>query len=72
MSEIHFRIADLRRTKQLTQAQLADIVGVSFQTISKWENGSAMPDITYLPALAEFFEVSVDQLLGLVPLPKEK
>lgn len=72
MSEIHFRIADLRRAKQLTQAQLADIVGVSFQTISKWENGSAMPDITYLPTLAEFFEVSVDQLLGLVPLPKEK
>ena len=71
MSEIHFRIADLRRAKRLTQGQLADVVGVSFQTISKWENGTAMPDVTYLPKLAEFFEVSVDQLLGLVPLPLE-
>jgi len=72
MNEMRLRIAELRRAKRLTQGQLAEIVGVSFQTISKWENGSAMPDITYLPVLAEFFEVSVDQLMGLVPLPNEE
>ena len=51
---------------------MADIVGVSFQTISKWENGGAMPDITYLPILAEYFDVSVDQLIGIVPLNEEE
>ena len=72
MNELRLRIADLRRAKGLTQGQLADIVGVSFQTISKWENGGAMPDITYLPVLAKYFDVSVDQLMGLVPLPNEE
>lgn len=68
---IKLRIAELRHKKKITQQELADIVGVSFQTISKWENGGAMPDITYLPILAEYFEVSVDQLIGLVPLNEE-
>ena len=71
MSNVRLRIADLRRKKHLSQQQLADVVGVSFQTISKWENGTAMPQITSLPVLAEFFDVSVDQLLGLVPLKEE-
>ncbi len=53
MRSIHLRIGDLRRRKGLTQQQLAEVAGVSFQTISKWENASAMPDITYLPVLAE-------------------
>lgn len=71
MRSIHLRIGDLRRRKGLTQQQLAEVAGVSFQTISKWENASAMPDITYLPVLAEYFEVSIDQLMGLVPLEGE-
>ena len=71
MAEVKLRIAELRRRKHLTQQQLADIVGVTFQTISKWENGTAMPDITFLPTLAEYFEVSVDQLMGLVPFSDE-
>lgn len=68
MKKVNLRIAELRHKKKITQQELADIVGVSFQTISKWENGGAMPDITYLPVLAEYFEVSVDQLMGIVPL----
>ena len=68
MKKINLRIAELRHKKKITQQELADIVGVSFQTISKWENGGAMPDITYLPILAEYFGVSVDQLMGIVPL----
>ena len=71
MKKINLRIAELRHKKKITQQELADIVGVSFQTISKWENGGAMPDITYLPVLAEYFEVSVDQLIGMVPLGEE-
>lgn len=71
MREIKLRIGELRRNKGITQQELAAVVGVSFQTISKWENGSAMPDITYLPVLAEYFKVSVDQLMGIVPLNEE-
>ena len=65
MANMRLRIAELRRKMHISQQQLAEVVGVSFQTISKWENGNAMPDITYLPVLAEYFEVSVDQLLGI-------
>ena len=71
MKNINLRIAELRHKKKITQQELADMVGVSFQTISKWENGGAMPDITHLPNLAEYFDVSVDQLIGMVPLNEE-
>lgn len=72
MSKISLRIADLRKTRHLTQQELADNIGVSFQTISKWETGMSMPDITMLPILAEYFQVSTDQLLGLKPLDGEE
>lgn len=66
------RIAELRKNRKLTQQDVADVVGVTFQTVSKWENGSTMPDIMMLPLLADYFQVTVDQLLGLVPLEGEK
>ncbi len=72
MGKINLRIAELRQSKKITQKELAQIVGVSFQTISKWESGSILPDITYLPVLAEYFEVSIDQLMGIVPLTGEE
>lgn len=65
---INFRLSDLRKAKRITQGELAEFVGTSFQTISKWENGITMPDITVLPVLAAFFEVSIDELLGIKPL----
>lgn len=71
MGKISLRIADLRKKRHMTQQELADNIGVSFQTISKWETGISMPDITVLPALADFFSVSTDQLLGLKPLDEE-
>ena len=72
MEKVKLRIAELRRRKNITQQQLARIVGVSFQTISKWENGNSLPDITYLPVMAEYFKVSTDQLMGIVPLSGEE
>lgn len=72
MSKISLRIADLRKKSHMTQQELADSIGVSFQTISKWETGMSMPDITILPLLSELFSVSTDQLLGLKPLNGEK
>ena len=55
----------LRKLKDITQEMLADFLGVSFQTVSKWERGDCFPDITMLPGLANFFEVTVDELIGM-------
>ncbi len=55
----------LRKEKEMTQEALADFLGVSFQTISKWERGETYPDITTLPVISRFFNVSIDDLLGV-------
>lgn len=68
MERINLKIAELRKAHGMTQQELGDILSVSFQTISKWENNVTMPDITFLPPLAECFGVTVDELLGLKPL----
>ena len=57
MKTINLRIAELRKKKNITQQELADVLGMSFQTVSKWENGNGMPDITLLPILAEYFNI---------------
>ena len=54
----------LRRKKNITQEQLASIIGVSIPAVSKWEKGVSFPDITYLPVIANYFEVSIDDLLN--------
>lgn len=68
MNTVKLTIAELRKEKGVTQSELADYLGVSFQSVSKWENGATMPDITLLPMLSEYFQVSVDEILGLKPL----
>lgn len=55
----------LRKEKEYSQEYLSIKLDVSRQTISKWENGTAMPDLKKLVEIAEFFEVSMDDLLGL-------
>lgn len=60
-------IARLRREKNVTQEQLADHIGVTKGAVSKWENGTTLPDLVTLPLLASFFDVSVDALLGYTP-----
>lgn len=68
---IDFKLADLRKKKGITQKELGDVLGVSYQTVSKWENGIVLPDIETVANLSEYFEVSADALLGLVPLSEE-
>jgi len=57
------KVAEYRREKGATQEQLADYVGVSVAAVSKWETNQSYPDITLLPSIADFFEVSIDSLL---------
>ena len=58
-------LRNLRKEKDYSQEYLAEKLGVTRQTISKWENGTAMPDLKKLIELADFFETSMDDLLGL-------
>lgn len=60
----------LRRNARLTQEQFADQLGLSFQAVSKWENGLSCPDIALLPEIAKIYGISVDQLF--TPLTPEK
>lgn len=65
-------IRRLRRERDLTQEEMAAHLGLSFQAVSKWERGDGYPDITMLPALANYFGISVDELLGTSELEKRK
>lgn len=58
------KIKQLRKSRGLTQEQLADAIGISFQAVSKWENNIGLPDITIIPAIAKFFSVSIYDLFG--------
>lgn len=61
-------IKELRKERGMTQKELSEKMQVSFQTISKWETGVNLPDITHIPRLAEIFGVSADVILGLEPM----
>ena len=56
------KIRELRRSKNLTQEQLATSLNISPQAVSKWEMGASYPDMAMIPTLATFFKVSLDEL----------
>ena len=60
-------IIQKRKEKGITQEKLAEYIGVSKASVSKWESGQSYPDILLLPELATYFNVSVDELLGYSP-----
>ena len=72
MATVKLKIAELRKRKGVGQQDLADVLGVSFQSVSKWETGTTMPDISLLPDIARYFTVSLDELLGLKPLHQQE
>ena len=59
------RIAELRKSKGLTQAELADLLGVTHQAVSQWERSETLPDILTLPRIAEIFGENINAILGL-------
>lgn len=62
MTTIGEKIKSLRKRRGISQEVLGEYLGVSYQAISKWENGNTMPDVTIIPAIAFFFGVSTDEL----------
>ncbi len=60
--QIGARVKALRKRDEVTQEKLAEALGVTSQAISKWESGAGYPDIEYLTPIANFFNVTIDQL----------
>lgn len=69
MYELNFadNITRLRHERKITQEELADFLGVTKASVSKWENAQSMPDLMLLLSLAAFFDVTIDALLGYEP-----
>lgn len=69
MKEINIArtLVDKRKEKGITQEELAKYIGVSKASVSKWETGQSYPDITFLPQLAAYFNISIDELMDYKP-----
>ena len=63
--EIGKNIRELRMRKGIRQEDFANAIGVSVQTVSRWENDVNVPDLSMLPVLARYFRVTTDHLLGV-------
>ena len=61
--KIGWFLKELRKEKDITQEQLAEKINVSGRTVSRWETGSNMPDISLLAELAEFYDVSIPEII---------
>ena len=71
------RISQYRKQRRFTQSEFAELLGVTPQAVSKWENDLSCPDITLLPDIADIFGITVDELLtgrvrNIAPPEKEK
>lgn len=64
MNLIGTKIQTLRKNKNITQAELAEILSVSPQSVSKWENHLSAPDISLLPVIARYFGITMDELFN--------
>lgn len=62
--EFNKKLLELRKQKELTQEELAEILFVSRTAISKWESGRGYPNIDSIKAIAKFFEITIDELLS--------
>lgn len=61
---LHKNICKLRKEHSMTQEQLAEALGVTFASVSKWERGVATPELNLIAEMADLFEVSIDALIG--------
>ncbi len=66
------KLKALRKAKNVSQEKIAEYLGVSYQAVSKWENGVTSPDISLLPAIARYFGITVDELLQVEQIQADK
>lgn len=66
------RLGELRKSKNISQEELAELLDVSRQSISKWENDKAYPEMTRLLFMSDYFDVSLDQLMRGVEVDADK
>ena len=65
-------IRNFRKKNDLTQEEFAEHLGVTYQSVSRWENGTTYPDMELLPAISQALAVTIDELLGMPQIEKEK
>lgn len=65
-------IKKLRKEREITQEDFAEILGVSCQSVSRWENNTCYPDIELIPTIAAFFDISTDKLMGVDEATEKK
>ena len=58
------RIKALRKNKNITQDELAEVLNISPQSVSKWETGNSIPDVELLPIIARYFGITMDELFN--------
>ena len=58
------RIKALRKNKNITQNELAEVLNVSLQSVSKWETGNSIPDVELLPIIARYLGITMDELFN--------
>lgn len=68
---LYQRLKDLREDRELSQNDIANLLGTTRQQVSKWETGVQMMGVDKYVKLAEFYNVSVDYLLGLIDYPRK-
>ena len=64
-------IKKLRKEREITQEEFAEMLGVSCQSVSRWENGACYPDIELIPTIAAFFGISTDKLMGICAISRK-
>ena len=69
---IGIKIRELRRRDGRTQDNLAETLGVTAQAVSRWESGGSYPDMEMIPAIANYFHISIDELFGYHDEREEK
>ena len=65
-------IRNYRKKNDLTQEEFAERLGVTYQSVSRWENGNTYPDIELLPAIAKVLGITLDELMGMTEEEKER
>ena len=67
MIRLSENLVSFRKAHKLTQSDVADHIGVTKASVSKWETGQTMPDVALLPLIASFYNVTLDELMGYEP-----